>query len=234
MLSSSRTPRKRGGRKLRKRTRKWNATNRTVVRTLDQVCPDEVDVILTYPAAGTLHNASLTVSQRWTPNAAYDVDPTLGSTSTPGFSEWAAMYTYYRVVSYDVDMMVSNLEAFPLIVYSINTNEDPHLLGTGFIDYQTQPFSKTAIIGSLTGAANARFHHHVPCAKLLGSNAVDTADSLRAVTTGVPADLLWYGLGIQAPPGSLCNNGVLFNLKIRMNIKFYGRQNLDVVCKSER
>jgi len=211
----------------KRRARKWNATQRTVVRTVNQVTPDEVDVILTYPAAATLLNAAGTLkAQRWTPNAAYDVDPVLGSTSTPGFAEWAALYTYYRVVSYSIDAEVANLEAFPITVYSINSNVDPHTIGSGYIDYQTQPYSKVAIVGAVSGKGTVRFKHNVSVSKLLGSNAVDTADSLRSLTNAVPADLVYYAIGLFSVTGANMANGVMYQVNIKMNVKFYGRQNL--------
>jgi hypothetical protein len=217
-------PKKRGNRS--RRQRGWGTNGQTVVRAVNTVVPDEMDVRLIYPIDTPLFSAGTLASLRWTPNAAYDVDPTLGSTSTPGYAEWAAFYTYYRVVRYTVETTVVNDEAFPVTVFSINTNEDPGTSGASYTDFATQPFSKWMILAAKGGMDRASFKHDVSCSKLLGSNAVQQADSLRALVNGVPADLLYYAVGVRSGTGGVLANGVYIHSHLTMYVKFYGRQNL--------
>jgi len=222
-----------GGKGWRGKKGIWNDQSHTVVRARQLVAPDEMDVSLKYPIGGTLLNAAGTLkAQRWTPNAAYDVDPVLGSTSTPGFAEWATLYTYYRVVSYSVSIVIVNLETFPISVFSINSNIDPGTTGGSWRDYQAEPYCKYGVVAGSSGINKIRFFHKISCSKLLGSASVQQADSMRSLVTGVPADLLYYGIGLFAVTGANMTNGVYYQGNIQMNIKFYARVNVLTSFKS--
>lgn len=196
----------------------------TIVRSVERICPDEMEVVLTYPQTFALTVAGVVLAKRFTPNAAYDVDPNLGSTSTPGFAEWAALYTFYRVTGYRVVSEVRTLETFPVSVFSINTNIDPGTSGSNYQNYATEPYCKWKVIGPASGANGCRFVHNVDCAKLLGSESIEQADSLRAVTSANPADLLWYGIGVQSTTGSNLTAGTYVTMFIEMRVRFYARR----------
>lgn len=195
----------------------------SIIRSPNQVCPDEMETVLTYPSLFILSAGAATfVARRWTPNAAYDVDPTLGSTSTPGFAEWSALYTYYRVTGYEVILDMSNLETFPIAVFSCNTNTDLGTGGSSYYSYATNPYCKHVMLSGKGGIDKLRIRHKIDCAALLGSEALEQADSLRAPTGAVPADLLWYNLGLYGTAN--LTNGVYCSLQIKMRVRFYGRK----------
>jgi len=211
-----------------KRAQRVPGLPHSAVTSIQDMSPDEMDVTLGYPILGQIADATTFHSaKRWQPNAAYDVDPLLGSTSTPGFSEWASLYSYYRVYSYEVDVQVTNLDAQPYGLYFLNTNTDPGLSGTDYFDYASGPYCKRSML-SIAGGGSDTIHHKmtVNCAKVLGSIAIETSDSTRAVVTSVPADLLFTGIGVRSATATNMVSGVVFNGVIRMKIRFYGRQNL--------
>jgi len=185
---------------------------------------DSVTVKLRYPIRGTLAGAVTVVSKRWQPNAAYDVDPVLGSTSTPGFAEYAALYTYYRVRSFKLNVKFSNLDNLSVALYSVVSNTDPGVAGTNYYDYAQSAFGRTYELAPFySGAGSVTHRQTVDISKLVGMPVMQ-ADSFRAVTTGNPTDLVFWGFGIYSNAGTNFANGVGYDGFIEMNVRFYSRQ----------
>jgi len=203
------------------------------VRSAQDIMPDEMLVTLGYPLEGQIADASTFHSaKRWQVNAAYDVDPILGSTSTPGFSEWAALYTYYRVIEYYIIILISNLDTQPYELDFVHSNEDPGNTGLQYHNYASQPYCSRSMIAAKGGMDRATYHKKMICAKLLGSVAIETSDTTRALVNAVPADLLYFGVGVRSLTATNQTNGVVFTGSIRMRCRFYGRQNLLTTFKS--
>jgi hypothetical protein len=185
---------------------------------------DSVTVKLRYPIRGTIAGAVTVVSKRWQPNAAYDVDPVLGSTATPGFAEYAALYTYYRVKSFKVHVKFSNLDNLSIALYSVVLNTDPGTAGTNYYDYAQSAFGRTYELAPFySGAGSVTHRQTVNISKVVGMPVMQ-ADSYRAVVTGNPSDLVFWGFGIYSNAGSNFANGVGYDGFIEMNVRFYSRQ----------
>jgi hypothetical protein len=157
---------------------------------------------------------------RWNPNAAYQPQ-TGGATGTmPGFSEWAQLYGFYRVYAYSYKLEMSNMEAFPVAVYALNTNNDP---GTTVpVTTSVNPLSKSVFLSAKGGnreIATLTGHHSV--AAVLGSKAVQQADSYRATVTAIPADVMWLGVGSQSGTGTAYVTGVVCELTLTLDVEFY-------------
>jgi len=159
----------------------------------------------------------------WTPNAAYDVDPAFGSTSTNGFDAYAMLYSYYRVHAYSYKIEVCNNEAKPVIAYCYNTNTA--VTGSSLDVYAGSPYCSTVMLGPATsGTCRHVFSGRIECSKLLGSIEAETDATTRALVTGVPSDLLFLSLFAQATSGlGTLANGVAYIASITMHVRFYGR-----------
>jgi len=185
---------------------------------------DSFDVKLKYPIRGTLATVGTVISKRYTPNAAYDVDPVLGSTSTPGFAEYAALYTYYRVHSYTLKIKFSNLDNLGISLYIVNSNTDPGTGGTNYHNYAQSAFGKTFELAPFySGTGSVSLRQTVQVHKLLGMPTMQ-ADSFRSVTTSIPSDLVYFGFGIYSNAGTNFANGISYTGTITMNTRFYSRQ----------
>ena len=185
---------------------------------------DSLTVKLRYPIRGTLATVGTVISKRWTPNAAYDVDPVLGSTSTPGFSEYAALYTYYRVEKFRVHAKFSNLDNLSVSLYSVVSNTDPGTAGTNYFDYAQSAMGRTFELAPFySGAGSVTLNQTVSVPKLLGMTTAQ-ADSFRSVTTSIPTDLVYWGFGIYSNAGTNFANGVGYTGYIEMHVRFYSRQ----------
>lgn len=206
--------------------RKFNPqVGHSIARSPNNVVPDEMDVELTYPVIGVLNaGAASSVAKVWNPNAAFDVDPVLGSTDTPGFAEWAAFYSYYRVIGYTIDLQTTNRDADAVAVFVINSDTDPGTGGSTYMDKACNPHCAKHLHQQFAGGQTWTFKKHYPVAAITGTSTVETDDTYRALTSGVPADLVWFGLGVQSPGAANLTFGIAYVLYIKMQIRFTGRK----------
>lgn len=209
-------------RKQHKGKRAWETAS-----TVHNIIPDQMDVWLAYPAGGVILTASSPNSaKRWQPNAPYDVDPALGSTSTPGFSEWAAFYSYVRCIEYAIEADIVNLDSLAANVYFTHTNTDPGTSGTNNQLYAMGAYGHQIILSPKGGMDRFKYAKHMTVQSLVGAIDVRTDDSFRSLTNTTPADLIFFGLGIGSTNGSNFTTGLGYALTVRMRCEFYGRKNL--------
>lgn len=188
--------------------------------------PDSMRVKLRFPIQNTLTVAGTVVAKRWTPNAAYDVDPVLGSTSTPGFSEWSGLYTYYRVVKYKVHMNFVNLDNLGVALFTYNTNVDPGTAGSSGAQYAQSSFGRTYDLAPFySGGGKVVMNQTISVARVLGMPIMQ-ADSFRSLTTSTPSDLVYFGFTILSSSGVNFTNGIQYSGYIEMDTIFFARKEL--------
>jgi len=218
-----------GGRKGKKSTRgrgggKWApSTSNSSTLSGPRINPDELDVRLLFRTTAYVNNAGTgLVTKEFTPNSAYDVDPALGSTETYGFDEYAALYSYYRVISYSYDVTFVNQGDDPIMCYVLNTNTSPSASGTRYDLYSTNPYCKSRLVSAWSPTKTV-IRGSIQISRLLGSRAVETSDSFRSLTTGSPADLIYCSIAAETISPSA---GVYFcyDVKITMKVRFFGRE----------
>jgi len=186
--------------------------------------PDSETIKLKYPIKGTLATVGTVIAKRWTPNAAYDVDPALGSTSTPGFAEEAARFTYYRVEKFKLRVTFSNLDNLGVSLYSVVSNTDPGTAGTNYFNYAQSAFGRTFELAPFySGRGTVTLNQTVNIAQVIGMD-ISQADSFRSVTTSIPTDLVYWGFGIYSNALTNFANGVSYSGTIEMYTRFYSRQ----------
>lgn len=204
---------------------RWGAVNqRSTTLSKPLIAPDELDVRLQFRKYGVLTNGAAPIaSMQLNPNAAYDVDPTIGSTETYGFDEYAALYSYYRVVGYSYDIVLSSNFAYPIMAYVMNTNTT--LPGTNYSLYTTNPYCHSSLLSPISGApTQKRFRGYIPISKLTGTPSVENADSFRSTTTTNPADLVWLTIAGEALIATDFMNALSYDVKIIMDVRFYSRE----------
>lgn len=217
-------------RKVKKRKGRGGLPKRVnhIVRFVPQnVYPDEMDVILDYPAGFVMVDAgSQHIAKRFQVNCPYDVDPTLGSTSTPGFAEWASFYSYSRTVKAQITCHTSNLCTNPIGVFLINSNSDPGTAGTNYFDMACFPNNKHAVLSLQGGGKDTvTFSQSYSLSKITGSSVVETDDNFASLNNTVPANKVWFGVGGLSLTANNITPGVAVLVYIRMWIRFYERVN---------
>ena len=196
---------------------------RSGTATFTRVAPDELDVPLLFRDFRTVSNGLAPVAAKvFHSNAAYDVDPSLGSTETYGFDEYAALYSYYRVISYHYEITVVNPTDYQMMAYVLNTNTDPTVAGSRFDLYSTNPHCQSKLVSSKSpNAITFRGRHTI--SQITGTPSIEMADSFRAVTTGVPSDLTWLTIAAEclSPATDISFS---YDMKLTMKVRFYARE----------
>ncbi len=235
MKSHKQTVRRAKNGKAKRKDRWAEQTQRSTTLSRPLIAPDELDVRLQFRKYGVLTNGAAPIaSMEFTPNGAYDVDPTIGSTETYGFDEYAALYSYYRVVGYSYDIVLNSNFAYPIMAYVLNTNTT--LPGTNYALYSTNPYCHSHLLAPISGApTQKRFRGYVKVSKLTGTPAVETADTYRSLTTANPSDLVWLTIAGEALIATDFVNALSYDVKIVMDVRFYSREvDLTLAASFER
>lgn len=222
-------PRRKGGKSGRKRKGRKN-TKKSVFSTgpdrgkfsLSPLVPAITRIRLKYPVSKILASGVPTSSVRFTPNGAYDIDPTLGSTALPGFIEWTSFYGFYRVLGVGYKVMAVSLESSkPCSIYTCMLNSDPGTTLSAII--QGNALTKVQVLGINSGEGKTTLSGYAKVSSILGSKTSLTADSYRAVTTANPADVVWIGIGASTLDGGNFASGIALRILLTIDIEFYDR-----------
>jgi hypothetical protein len=216
--------RKRGGRRMRQ--------SRTNVRTRREqdrvegprnfapVQSPKKQVLLKVISTAIISGASPQVTKRWNPNSAYTPETGGGSGATPGYADWAQLYGYYRVIGYSYSFTASNNEAFPVIVYSVNSNNDPTTSNNSTLATNRNSFTKQ--LAAKGGIDSWTFRSpYYPVTYIVGSPAPKFDDLYSALVNASPSDLTWMGIGAQSIGGANITNGISVSLQLNQFVIFY-------------
>lgn len=122
--------------------------------------PPRTRTVLTFSKVSILSNVGATFSNVvFSPTNVFDVDPVLGSTVTPGFNEYAAMYRQYRVNSSKIKVGFNNEETKSVTIYVVPVNYNPGANNTTPLQYLSDRLAKTKIIGGNVGNSSALVTH---------------------------------------------------------------------------
>jgi len=157
---------------------------------------------------------------RYNPAFAYDVDPLIGSTAAPGFTEWAAIYRFYRVIGSKINVAFSNLETFPVEAIICPLNYDPTAnVSPGVFIYASLLSKKTAL-GPLTGNGVATLTHSMTTEHIGGTKWLGVNDDYCAPTTGGAPNKSWFWfVGTFGTSNGV--NGVACSIDVDMTIEFF-------------
>lgn len=199
------------------------ATSRSSTVTRTRIAPDELDIRLMFRKTDQLTNGlGGVVAKSFHTNSAYDVDPSVGSTETLGFDEYAQMYSYYRVISYSYECTVINPGDRPIMFSVINSNTDATTAGTNYTLYSTNPHCQSKLVSTIGSPNIHTFRKSIKISTMLGSPAPEIADSFRSLTSGNPSDLTWFTIAGENIGGS--DITFYYDFKLIMSVRFYGRE----------
>ncbi len=178
--------------------------------------PPEQDCKLEYVFSGLIGTGSTSVIKQFNPNTY--IPENSGTLAPAQYVEWVAFYDQYRVIKTKVSVEFVNNDTNPVNVALVLTNET--ISGGLFNDYATNPFAKTALLGSTNGGASkAKMSLTSTIAKLTANAGAATADSFKAVINANPADVIWASVAAQA--ASSMTVGVSVIVKVVMWFKFF-------------
>lgn len=156
---------------------------------------------------------------RFSMTNAYDIDPTLGSTSMPGFTELGTIYRFYRVKASSITVCFSNVDVQPGTVAICPVNFDPTANTASFQQYLSQTICRKRPIGPLTGNGIATIHHRVSTAGFAGALS-RSLDPYVGSTAGTPPtnNIFWL---VGAYLAAIQTTGVYVSVSVNCTIEFF-------------
>jgi hypothetical protein len=172
------------------------------------------------------NNAGATyMSWRYRMNSAYDPDPLVGSGSMAYFSEWAAMYANYRVLSYRIKVQIANEESFPLNVVAYPTREDVGANSSNTPEGPELPYAVSRLLSAKGGQDRLGMSRRVDLPTFWGNPSEYITNPNFAAGDGAsPSQSLYYNIGCFA--NNNFSSGVLISITMSYHILFTQVQNV--------
>jgi len=216
-----------GGKKKKSNKRKQvNREYKVQIPTRTPGIPDTTVVDLKFRTDFVLRGSNPT-SIRWITNGAYDADPALGGLKYQYFDVWSQFYSFNKVLSFEVDLTIVNIDIVPLNVTMCHTNSDPGVTGVGYPGYALQPYGFSTTIASYSGGgAKLHYKKRLTPRHVIGDQLSVTSDRYVGSDSANPADNTYFGLALFDQVTSLAN-GVAGTFICTARIKFFDRKKLD-------
>lgn len=168
------------------------------------------------------HTGFATTNIRYSASNAYDVDPTVGSTAMPGYTELSTLYRRYRVFSTTLVATFANLEVFPGTVCVCPVNADPGANVSVPQPYMSFPGAKTSMVGAVSGDSVRVIRSTASPQTFGGSRYTGADDSYSALVNAGPTNQIWWYIGFFTPTNSLTTTGgVDVNVRLFVTLDFY-------------
>lgn len=215
-------------RNMRKRNRKGPKRSRKpspkgeIVYRGKHFMPPRFKTRLQFNKFGIINNAgAVNANIRFVPTYAYDVDPAVGSTALPGFTELAGCYRRYRVNSFTARTTFTNKEGSGAVVWMCPVNFDPAVNTASYQNYLSNPDCRNRMLGVVSGNAVGTLTVRSSVANFSGISNARVDDSTTASTTVAvaPVNNIWLGIGFVQ--NQVAVNGVEYNLILHLEIEFY-------------
>lgn len=199
-------------------------------RSVTNIVPDRTYTRLRFMGYGNLviPTISTHIGARYRPSSAFDIDPLLGSTATPGFTELAAFYSNYRVTSSRCKFIFSNTSSVQgCVVVVLPLNVDPGStpsLAT-VQSWIEQPYAKIKCCGN-SGSPAVTISSDMSTEKIFGSKMVYLDDNFQSLVTTNPVNNWYWAVGAMSPlaPASAQTVNVLIDIEI--GVEFFSRKAL--------
>jgi len=210
-------------RKHRKRGRRANANSVQLQRNSGpNFMPARFETTLSFcKLTSVANNGFGFANARFTPTAAYDVDPLIASTAVPGFTELAGMYRFYRVKAFSVEATFVNLDsATAALVYISLSNVDPGANSTVAQEYISNRRARVDIVGNSSGNSKSRMLKiDSSIANFGGVIWTGQLDTYSSSVTSTPTNNIFFVVGCQTT--SAMTMGVAAMIYIDLSIEFF-------------
>lgn len=198
-------------------------------RSVSNIMPDRYYTRLRYYGSQNLTIAAgaAGVARRWQPSGAYDIDPLLGSTATPGFAEFAAFYDQYRVTVSRIRVEISNTSTTPCQATVVPLNADPGASPTlnTIQSWPNQSYAKVVQVPGI-GAPPVRMDCEMSTEKIFGSKQVYFDDNFMSLTNTVPTNNWFWAVGLAT--NAFVGSATTYDVAIYIDIgcEFFARKQL--------
>jgi hypothetical protein len=150
----------------------------------------------------------------FTPTFCYDVDPTVGSTAMPFFTELQTLYRYYRTISSRITVTFANKETFPLTVYihPLNYSVSANVATATAQSFLANPLCKETQVSAEGGIDHVTLKHKMSTEGFAGSKWTGTDDLYSGNGTTSPSNNWYWVVGAQSLVALV--NGLTINVVI--------------------
>jgi len=209
-------PQRRGKKRTRRSKQKKGPRNHKFM-----IVPPRMHKVLRYVGGNNMINVgSVNSNRRYVPTFAYDIDPLLGSTSMPGFSELGALYRQYRVATISWKAEFRNGENFNGTCYVMPCNFDPGANSANYISYLNNPRSTLVPIGPLTGVSIKTVKGSFSLRDFTGlPNRLLADDNTVGTIAGVsPVNNVWVAIGFVGDAVQV--SGCMYSLIMKIGFDY--------------
>jgi len=177
----------------------------------------------TIPATGQVFN------RRFRPTNAFDVDPLLGGTSMPGFAEFAALYTSYRVTWSRIKVrFTAGTGSLPTLVTVLPVNFD--LGSTPTVPTVTalpdQSYAVSKLLG-LAGSPSILIQEEMSTEKIYGSKQIYFDDNFSSLVTTGPNNNWYWNISGIIPSAASSASIIYVEYNMDVGIEFFSRKVLN-------
>lgn len=188
----------------------------------------ETNAKIKYVQTYLLNSGSTSTAARYIKsNDAYDVDPSVGSTATTGFTEWTKFYTYFRVVGYKTRLHFVNTNSIPVVITVGETNVTLGLSSgnnttTDLFPYSgNKNFQKRVLTANTSGGSKCTITCFHTISQIVGSTSPETDDNFRGGSTASPIDLTYIVFGATSFAGASIPNNVDVMVEHELVVRFF-------------
>jgi hypothetical protein len=186
--------------------------------------PASVVTRMRFNEYGILNNAGNTAAgKRWAPTNLYDVDPVLGSTAIPGFTEMSGLYRVARLNWSSAQVKFTNAEANLIMVVGlmpINYDPGPNPSASVCQSFLSNPLCKTVQLGLASGMGSGSLRSRASTAQFAGSPVINVADSYATSTTASTNPNNWWWLLFASANVGTFINGIGYTISFDLEIRF--------------
>jgi hypothetical protein len=187
------------------------------------IMPDKYYTTLNYWKAIQLPNTGGGAFTYLVPSNAFDIDPALGSTALPGFTELAAIYHRYRVLKVKVTLEVTNTNnSNPEMILLLASNRD---LGsptiTDWIHWKSNPLGMARTVGTVYSPP-VKLTRTFSTEEIFGSKEIYTDTDFSGEVSGSPLNNWFLYLANYMFGSGVGTTHV--NLSLDIGLEFFERK----------
>jgi len=180
--------------------------------------PERLMVSTKFQKQFALNNPGFpTSSANFEPTFCYDVDPTIGSTAMPFFTEIMTLYRYYRTIKSRVKVSFATKENFPIVglVHPVNYLVSAPASGAIIESFLSNRLCAQDQLATITGKDEVILHNEASTYGFAGSKWLGDEDLYSSTGTVSPANNWYWVVGIQSLVSLV--NGVTVNFEMEVD-----------------
>jgi hypothetical protein len=197
------------------------------------IMPDRLYTKLVFSGSNTaiVLAASNSVAVRFRPSSAFDVDPTIGGTTMPGFTELGTLYSSYRVLSSTIKVNAVLGTTSPagtptMVVLPLNLDPGGSPSAATVVSWPGNPFAQYKLLPT-NGSTVTQMSLSMSTEKIFGSKTVYFDDNYQALVSASPV-LNWYwAIGFVISPSVASNVTIAYSIEIESGIEFFERKQMN-------